>query len=819
MVTALAAGAAIAAVIVLLQSGGLFHYWFGLDFYYLVPPLVVSGLLVLASRLMLLPMVRAAGVRLPVLSKPIGWGPVPDRPWMDIVLPAVRRLTSDLGWLVLLTTVFQFLALLPGTITAEFARPDLSSLQPYATVFDRMALWAVVVAVPLMALRVIAEVWPLVGSILRFPHTQVIGLGAVYVLFAGAGVIATALQFSDSRVLLGIVAAISIFYCGSTLRRLDLSNVAERHAKRVRALVVLMEIAWIAVVIRTLAILPDALATIPADKYRPELEFMAPYPGVLDGLTFWSLVILVPLVIIRSAGVFWPRVDRIAGLPVWRLMLLAAAYVAFARNGILTVIFEFDASQVHLYLSLALVASYAASLLHNYSSEQGLRRLALPMAGLAMVLAAAAPTLAAWAVLSHMPVVSAGLMEYELTRSFGEDYLPHLGTVYDLRVLMAWLSFVLALSAVFTMPSAAKALGRLRPLLAAISLSAAAYLLWLCGSSLSELGHGYVLVGVVAAVGLFSLSLVELAGFTATSTHPIIADVAGWFAASRTRVVVLGGSVAFYGLLLRPSLYETLWFAQLYEYLGLLVLLVLILLRIRRQVGEGSTVGEVRQDVWMDWSHHRQEFETKADPRSELMSSLRSRFVDRGDWRPLWSYLLGLMLRSEASVESISEACRPLRGSSRLDYRGWSLVSSRFRGSARREAAMAESLTLVQEALSGPAQTYQRIDERTLLLSGAPYVEGDDGPETLAVMLMLAEWQQGEELDEAVQAWLHLIGPSALPIQRWAPSRMRAQVTARTRARRRATVENAARRVFEGREQVRGLRPDLGPPGNLMAAT
>ncbi len=819
LATALAAGVGIAAAVLLLQSGGLFHYWFGLDFYYLVPPLVLSGLLILAGRLMLFPTVRAVGIRFPVLSKQVGMGPNAGRPLLDIVLPAARRLIADLGWLVLLTTVLQFLALLPSVLASELESPDLTSLIPYAPVFDRMALWAVVFVVPLISVRVASEVWPVVRSIAKFPHTQLIALGVAYVSLAGSGVMSTALQFSDSQVLLGIAAAASIYHIASTLRRIDLANVSEKRAWQVRALLVLAEVTWIAVVLRTIAVLPNALATIPSDQYRPDLEFLVPYPDVLNGLLFWSLAVLVPLALFRSAGVFWPKVDRIAGLPARRLMFLGAVYVAFSQNGILTAIFEFDASQVHTFLTLALVASYAASLLRNLSREQESQRLALPIVSAATLLAASTPTLAVWSVLDHMHIISAGLMEYELTRSFGENYLPHFSAIFDLRVVAVWLTFVTALAAALTRASASDALGRHRLLLAAACLSVAAYLCWLFGSGLSELGHGFVLAAVVAAVGMLSLGFAELAGYAATSSNPVIADVASWLSASSTRGAVLGGSIAFYGILLRPALYETLWFAELYEYLGVLMLLVLILLRFRRQVGDGSFDGERRQPGWMDWSHHRQEFETKPDPRSELMSGLQARLVDRGEWQPLWRYLLALLYRSEAPIESMAAACRPLRGSSRLDYRRWSLVTAMHGGRARREIALSDSMALVQVALNGRTRTYDSVDERALIAAASPYVEGDDGPETLAVTLMLADWQLGAELDDAIASWLHLVGPSVLPFRQIIPSRIRRQITDRTRPRRHAVVANAALRIFGSRGTGRAAERTQVSPGTLMAAT
>ena len=193
-----------------------------------------------------------------------------------------------------------------------------------------------------------------------------------------------------------------------------------------------------------------------------------------------------------------------------------------------------------------------------------------------------------------------------------------------------------ALSFAWSLPWASDdgRLFRVRPLLNAVCYSATGLLAWIAGSTLSPLGHGFVLAGAALASGMLVLALTQVLGYARDSRSAVLGPVARWLIASKVRGVVLGGAVAAYGLLLRPVLYETLWFAALYEYIALLAMLVIVLMFVMELLRQDADAPDSQETEWSEWSHHQQTLESKADPRSDLTAAMRQRFVDLGDWKP-----------------------------------------------------------------------------------------------------------------------------------------------------------------------------------------
>ena len=358
---------------------------------------------------------------------------------------------------------------------------------------------------------------------------------------------------------------------------------------------------------------------------------------------------------------------------------------------------------------------------------------------------------------------SAALIDHAATMDFGESYMPHFGALYDIRHTVAGLFFLIGLAVSLPRALDSWASMRYQPLLAAVSYSAVGCLAWITGSNLSSLGHGYVLGGALVAAGMLSLALTRLAVFSATSPNRLLADIAGWLAASRIRGFVLGAAIAFYWILLRPTLYEVLWFAALYEYIALLVLMLMVSMYLVKRMRRAGIAPQDAQPVRADWSHHRQTLETKADPRSELTSALRQRFVDYGEWKPLWTYLMGLLYRSDASLDSMRTVCRSLRNS--VASSSVVRVPGRNRWSrSRRIAALTESLNSAERALSSSETSLRPIHEDALREAAAPFVESGAEPEALAVALVAAHCQRGDDLEWAIDRWFSLLdapGPSS----------------------------------------------------------
>ena len=790
-----------AASFLALGADGPVHQWTGLDFHYLARTLVVFGLLMMLGRLAILAHRRNLGQR--VIGFAYRLGVIQKRGdlrWPESLFPTARRLLTDWGWTALVVGFLVSITQLSGVFSGYSIGPELYRIDPYLEVFRPLSFWAVIFLAPFIAARAAAEIWPTLGGVVKFPWVRLLALASIYVALAENGVISEALGFAVSGVLPWLTFTIVLSYCGSTL-----SNIVEwAPTKRLRlfalVLLFLAEASWVSVFTGSLIALSSAVSAFPVDRYGLTTESLALHLENLRSLTKWAVIFVGSFTAIRTVGVVWPQVGKIFGFPIRRLALLGITYALFADKGILLVLFEFATSQILLVLTLAVALSYLSSVLRNIAEVLAFRGYG-PLSIKALevgssVATAAVPSMVMWVVLNHFPPINALLIDHSLTRDFGETHLPHFGAVYDLRYAVAVLFFATGLS--LTLPNVLKTADGVshRPLTAALGYSVVACLAWLCGSSLSPLGHGYALFGAVAASGIFTLALCELARYALDSPNYALAYMGDWLSRSKVRGFVLGASIAFYGLLLRPVVYEILWFAALYEYLAILVLLLMLLLVSTNRASVNAVTSSGAPPVWTSWSHHRQVFQTKADPRTESTSSIYRLFVEQGEWRPLWMYLFGLLYRSKAPLELMTTVCRTLRNSSFVSPL-WSFMPiTRNRATLKRRTALAEALSSAKMALSAAPRGSYDVDEDTLRKAAASFLDNGSAREAVALTLVLAYWQKGADLDHALELWFPLVDLRD-PTPKWSDSPgTRSRIRLRNRRRRQHLVESAISHLY-----------------------
>ena len=791
----------VAASFLLLGTDGPVHQSTGLDFHYLTGTLTVFGLLMLLGNLAGLAQRRSLSRRLIGLSPRLGvWQARSDLRWAEYVLPVAQRLLTYAGWTALLAGFLGSMPNVAGTASGHPFGSELGRFSPYLEVFGPLSSWTVIFLAPFIAIRAAAVIWPTLGGVVKLPWVRLLALASSYVALAENGVFSVAFEFSGSGILPWLALTLILSYCGSTL-----ANAVERAPTRrlrisAQVLFFLAEASWVAAFIGSLGALSSAASTLPMEKYGQTATSLDFHLENLRSLTKWTVIFLATFTAVRAVGVVWPIAGKIFGFPIRRLTLLGITYAVFADKGILPVLFEFNSSQVFLVISLALALSYLSSVLRNIaeilasrgydpSSTKALE--AGSAVGRAIV-----PAMVVWVVLNHLPPTNAFLIDHSLTSDFGETHLPHFGAVYDLRYAVAALFFATGLS--ITLPKVLKNTQGFshKPLTAALGYSVVACLTWICSSSLSSLGHGYALFGAIAASGIFTLALCELAGYAIASPNFVLADVGNWLSQSKIRGFVLGASIAFYGLLLRPVVYDMLWFAALYEYLAVLVLLLMLLLVSTNRARAGAVATSGAPPVWTSWSHHRQVFETKADPRTESMSSMYRRFVDQGEWRPLWKYLFGLLFRSQAPIDLMISVCHILRNASATSPL-WSILPiTRKRGKSMRKAALVESLIRTKMALNDSPKRLTPVDEQTLRQAAAPFIENGSAREMLALTLVSAYWQKGADLDHALELWFPLVDLRD-PTPKWSDSpRSRSRIRLLNQDRRRYLVESAISHLF-----------------------
>ncbi len=772
------AAALLSAWLLLGGPGGPVAAWTGLDLHYLALPIALGCGLMLLNRLLLL-------ARLGVAARGVDAGltgvgdQAAQRRLLTSVPSALTRLPLDLGAMVLVLDVLSLVSELPATISALPDGPDLASMTPYLEPFRSLALWGVVLLLPFVLVRAAGEARPATLRLFKFPIVRLIAFGVAYLLLADRGILQVAYDVQGSTVLLWLGLALGLSYGASTLRNVLASASPDQGLRRLRAALILLEGAWVAALIASVASLSSALEPALAARAPADLES---YLSLLRTLTIVPAVVFLPFLLLRSIGVFVPVVDRAVGFPTTHLLLFLIAYTAFSRSGVVATALEFNPAQLMAVLTQALLISYAAIVMRNVArigvpGRYG--RIATNALGLASpVLQSAALALAVLVALNHLPVVNALMLDHSVTEDAGIKVFPVFGSLFDARYIIAALSFASVIAVNLPRLQTDYVLGRYSSMLVAALYGAIAFLAWATGTSMSNLGHGLVLGGALAGAGLYLLVLSHLAGYVQHSSNRAVADVASWLAASRIRALVLGMNVAFYVLLLRPVLYEYLWFAPLYEYTALLILMLVVLMRVVEHLRAVERAAGSETPVWTDWSHHWQTLESRPDRRMEVTAELRQAFVDRGEWKLLWTYLMGLLHRSEASTESIREVCRPLRNSASSSTIR-SLLRLRKWARAGRAEALEESLGRLEKALATVERPLGRVGEDQLRVAARAYVESGTELDALAVALIMAHCQRGGDVTQAVDRWFHLLeSPDAPPRRFWQPVRRSPAATA-----------------------------------------
>ena len=775
---------------------GRLDRWTGLDFHYLIFPVVLGGSLLLLNRAFLWIDLPAVGQRITGKLRLAEDGAGVRNSLVEAAPTVATRLPLDLGWMVLALGLLASISQLPSTISRGAGGGDLASLSAHLEAFDSLATLGIFLLLPFVFLRPAAEVWPVIFQVLRFPRVRVVAFGTAYVLLADGGILTVALDVEAPKLLSGLGMALGFSYGASLLRRFLRTVQPQRLLILYRVALISMEGAWMVALISALGALPSALALALADRYPEGLIPHVLLAGTLDRL---AAVVLLPLLLLRAVGVFLPVVDRIFGFPAFHVALLLLIYVLFSESGILTVAFKANLSQAMAVVFLALLIFYAASVLRNVASLQVQGRYRRLAARAFWVVAELAYPLVwamlIWIGLNHLPVVNATLLDHAVSRYTGEQLLPHFSVLFDLRYAAATLVYAAVLALRIPKAQSGYIPKRYSFLLPALVYSIAGYLAWTTGSQLSSLGHGFLLVGAVAAIGMYSLALSHLASLIANSSRGIIAGFAGWLAASKLRVLVLGMSLAFYGLMIRPVFYEFLRLAPLYEYAALLLLMLAVLMRVlnHERVVENTSLPET--PAWMDRTHHQQELETKPDRRIDNAAALGQRFVDQGDWRPLWQYLMGLLFQGEASLESMRKVCQPLRNGAATTW-VWKLISRTGRDRVKRASALEHALKSVQEALSSANTPLSSIDQGAIREAAIPYIERGADHDALAVALIAAHRQKGDDLQQAVDQWFQLLSaPDPSPgLFGW--QRLPLKAKQKKEGQRRSMVDRAISQLF-----------------------
>ena len=786
----------------LLRSGGPLYRWTEVDVHFLAPWIAAGAVAFLFGRII----ATALNVRKRrPEEKPDRSGFAPGdgadaaAAVQDVrsrlLMPACGVFLQGLAPVLLFAGAVSAIPDIPYSVAHHVPFPGLNSAVAYLQVFNSLAVLVLVVGALFTGARAASVVWPEASGAIPFPWKRLAALAAAYVLLSGGGVLAVAFGFSGGRILLLLTFTLILPYAASVLRSIAGLSLPGGVRAPVRVALLLTECGWIVLMLGMMVSLPGVANGYLDGRPQEVQDFFRPFLGILDTLSFWAIVLLGPFVVIRAVAAFRPTLGVVLGFPLGRIVLFGLALLAFSDRGLAATASEFPIPRLMPLLSAALAISYIAQVLHRIGSMGLVPKISSPLANLpplvATVVHASACSLVVWTVLDSVPLVSGPLLDGTLTSELGELTLPYFGGLYDVRNHLAALAFVLVLAMDLPEPLWSTARWKVRPLLAGVSFMASGCLLWVAGAKLSEVGHVFVMAGAVGGTGLLALGAAQLAAYWSDSPDPLAAGVARWLTSSRLRAVLVGASLAFYGMLLRPLVFDTLWFAPLYEWLVVLVVSTWAIVRVRGTVKNVALEAEAGSPALGGWNRHEQVLEDRPDPRWDLVEGWRQRFIESGDWSGLWSYLMVLLCRNNARPESARDVFRPLRRSSNSRRSFPFIPGRRLRAQKAREAALEQSLGSAAQALEGSPVSAAPVNSTDIEAAAGRFIASGEEPEAMAAMVIEAYSRRGADVGVAVNLWFPMVCVDDGPPRWFEPPWVRRRNRTRAQARRRRLAEGA----------------------------
>ena len=685
------------------------------------------------------------------------------------VLVGIHRLLTDVGWAALVLGLLSSVTEWPGLQVNHQAAAESVAPAHYLGGLESFVAWSALLLATFITARAVATVRPEVGTIVGWPVMPLAGFGIAYGLLADNGALAAAFGLDGTLPLLGFALMAALAWAASAIGR-ALVIWPDRRSRSLRWLRAISETAWpLALFGAVVALASEAERVSTQTRFTGPGSVDASYLEVLHSHTLIeSLALFIPFALINYVRARGPSVASVVGAPSRHLALIAIAYILFADSGVIATAFAVEFPWMLRALVGATALVYAASTLRNVANLR-VRRSYLKLAlnglqALSAAASAAAPAAVVLATLHYLPAAGVELLELPATRSFWEGLLPLVAGLYEARLAIAGSLFITTAMLLLIRSMSGQISLRVEALMSAVSYLVAGCLIWIIATDLAENGHGFTFVGAVGAAGMFSLALSRLASSLAASSSPALADIAGWLSASWVRAFILGAAAMFYVLLLRPVVYAQVGLAALYEYIALLALLLAVLFSVVNRLRVVASPDEAVDRGGDSWRRHQQALEHKDDTRAALPDAMRQQYLEHGDWRPLWVYLLALLYRSETSVATIVTVCETLRRGAGTPLASVTLSHSRKRRA--RSTVLKLALDTAGQALADSPAQRERLSEDGIRGLGASYIENGADPVPLVVALIVAQCQRGDRPEDAVERWFYLLDTSN-PVLDW----------------------------------------------------
>ena len=531
-----------------------------------------------------------------------------------------------------------------------------------------------------------------------------------------------------------------------------------------------------------------------------------PYLTVLEDMVPWALGIGAFFVLTRTLGRAWDALGLAFPIPFRGLWSLASVFFLVSGRGTLSTAYGVDVGAAWpLALEGAMLLYGAASIqrllphLAVWFAEGSQRWLTTRrmLAFLSVAGGIAAQFLLLAAPLNVLPAVVTYLTDNDVSKVFGVDLPQVLTSLYDSRFLVAGL-----VVAAFNLRGLAnygpEGLGRYIPLLETVTLGAAAAAVWFVGAELSHLGRGYQLSGVMAAMGLAAVAIARLAPYGAQVPSRFLADTASWAARSNVRMFALGASLAYYGLFLRPALYQRLSFALMYEWIVVCSIGVVLLLKTSKIV-TGDLAVAAPPSAWPVWERHSQRIAQISDTYFSNIANRFRRYVRTGEWREVWAYVLAVLLRNDVTPQAASAVLAPII-THRNKKPGWlwwpgKAKAVRERWELARAELIEEAINAMESLMRRPNGRLRPLQEAAVHDAASRFVQGADAIE-LSAMLTTSVWQQGARLHDATFAWYWLLLHEDRPRRLYHVGWLKNRLIQGNETRRRELVSQAVGRAF-----------------------
>lgn len=497
------------------------------------------------------------------------------------------------------------------------------------------------------------------------------------------------------------------------------------------------------------ALLLGGLSGLIANLAEPQL-----YYGWLGG----AGLVLTAMVFVDLLSLRFPWAGSIFGFPRYRL--LALALVAMLSYQSWSAGYGFLESPLMPGLTMAVGVNYLADVVRQ-ASDMGSsrwRQVSSAFNSAGNLCLAASCGLLVWALISALPNVSALLLGQWPNHQFGPASLPHFSHVFEARYLIVGFSTAMVYTLRLPKMKSGSITARYTLVLKAACYGLAGALAWLSMAQLAPLGHGYPLIGATVGCGLFAVALALLVGIFTSNLTGIVKAATDWFSQSTSRAFWLGAALVWYGLLIRPILYDLLLFAPLFEWVVVLAFAVFAFYRMRRTIRSELLAESSTPPQWANWSRHAPDTREHDDPRLDALLGPFQHFLSTGEWGYVWRYVLALLLRNQAPLENIPEVFEPMRRCHLLSLRPGAFRKPPQKVLEKwRRQAMAETLARAERTLSLPKSPLGTVDENRLLLEAAPFLTTGDDPKRIAVLLVAAYWHNGADIDDAAALWFPVI--------------------------------------------------------------